>query len=269
MLHKIWNNLRNYWSTFWEGAITLMQVFEWFHHFKDGHTSVEGEECARHTSSSRNVQVIVEVHNFMRSEILQLMMGRLDQIFGHDMCQQSIWQLLKLKQSEHHLFVVSDLNHLGRSRQEFLWKHCPWRIGGITFWPWNWTPSLQWKTSPSLWLKTACRYQCKTKMSLITFFSQEGIIHHEFILQAWSISRHYYSEPLRHLCDAVCYKQTRKWHWWMENLLWQHSGVLSPTFVVFFNRNSTCQGFVDPHTPQTWPHATFSSFSKLRTPSRR
>jgi hypothetical protein len=32
-------NLQNYWSTFWEGAITLMQVFEWFHHFIDGHTS--------------------------------------------------------------------------------------------------------------------------------------------------------------------------------------------------------------------------------------
>ena len=189
-----------------------MQVFEWFHHFKDGYTSVEGEECSRHTSSSRNVQVVVEVHNFVRSKILKLMMGRLDQRFGHDMCQQSIWQLLILKQSEHHLFVASDLNHLGRSRQEFLWKHCPWWIRGITFWPWNWTPLLQWKTSSSLWLKTACREQCKTKMSLITFFSQEGIIHHEFILQVWSINHHSYSEPLRHLCDAVCNKQPRKWH---------------------------------------------------------
>jgi len=67
-----------------------MQVFEWFHHFKDGHTSVEGEERSGHTSSSRNVEVKVEVHNFVRSEILQLMMGRLDKRFGHDICQQSI-----------------------------------------------------------------------------------------------------------------------------------------------------------------------------------
>ena len=39
----------------------------------------------------------------------------------------------------------------------------------------------------------------------------------------------------------------------MENLLWQRSGILSPTFAAFFNQNSTCHGFVDPHTAQKWP----------------
>jgi hypothetical protein len=49
-----------------------VQVFEWFHHFKDGHTSVEDKKRSGHTSSSRNVEVIVEVHNFVRSEISAL-----------------------------------------------------------------------------------------------------------------------------------------------------------------------------------------------------
>jgi len=73
-------------------------------------------------------------------------------------------------------------------------------------------PSLQRKTSSSLQLQTACWDRCKTKMLLITFFSENSIMHHEFILQAWSINHHSYTEPLRHLCDAVCYKQPRKWH---------------------------------------------------------
>jgi len=123
---KLWN----YWSTFWEGAITLIQVLEWFHHLKDGHTPIEGEERSRHASSSRNVEVIVEVHNFVRSEIIWLMTDKLDpKIWAWHVCQQSIPQLLKVKQSEHHLSVALDLNYLGRSRQKFLWKHCPWWIG--------------------------------------------------------------------------------------------------------------------------------------------
>lgn len=83
--------LRNYWSIFWEGAITLMQVFEQFHHFKDGHTSIEGEERSGHTSSSGNFEVIVEVHNFVRSEIVWLMRGRLDQRSGHDTCVNRVF----------------------------------------------------------------------------------------------------------------------------------------------------------------------------------
>ena len=63
-----------------------MQVFEWFHHYKDGHTSVEGDEHSGHPSSRRNVEVIAEVHNFVKSEILWLMLGNFDQRFGHDMC---------------------------------------------------------------------------------------------------------------------------------------------------------------------------------------
>jgi len=43
-----------------------LQVFESFGHFQDGHTFVEGEEHSGHTSSSRNVEIIVEVHNFVR-----------------------------------------------------------------------------------------------------------------------------------------------------------------------------------------------------------
>jgi hypothetical protein len=89
-------------------------------------------------------------------------------------------------------------------------------ITGDELWVYGYEPetkvwSSRWKHSSSPRPKKAQRVRSKVKVLLTVFFDYRGIVHHSYAPEGQTISKEFYLEVIRHLCDAVQCKKPNVW----------------------------------------------------------
>ena len=71
--------------------------------------------------------------------------------------------------------------------------------------------SSQWNHSMSPRPKKVCQVHSNVKVTLTAFFDSRDMVHHEYTPQGQTITKEYYRDFLRHLCDAVRHKRPQLW----------------------------------------------------------
>ena len=118
-----------------EDAMCCTQVFDWFHRFKEGGTSVESDPRLVRPSTLRNEEMIAEVRTIVRNnrrltvrEIADdcgISVGPNDAILTDDLhmkrvCMKVVLRLLTDDQCEQHQTIAGDLLKHSREDVQFL-----------------------------------------------------------------------------------------------------------------------------------------------------
>jgi len=160
-------------------AMGRTQVFDWFHQFKEGRTSIESDPRLGQLSTSRNEEIIAKVRTVVRSdrrltvrEIVDdcgISVGSCDAILTDDlhmkrMCTKFVSCLLTDDQREQHQTITGDLLERSCEDVQFL-KNI---VTGDESWVYGYDletkqQSSQWNGPSSPRPKKGCQVRSKTK----------------------------------------------------------------------------------------------------------
>ena len=118
-------------QAFDEDAVGGTQVFDWFHPFKEGRTSVESDLCSGRPSTSRNEEIITKiriiVHNNRRLTVREVLWRFRESVRQKrpGKWRDGVWIL-------HHDNAPAHTSHLV---QQFLTKHGTAQLQQPPYWP--------------------------------------------------------------------------------------------------------------------------------------
>ena len=117
------------------------------------------------------------------------------------------------------------------SRQKNSWKTSPQERGDES-WVFQYDletkrQSRQWKSVSSPRPKKARMQLSQVKVMLITFFEDQGMVHHEFVPHGQTVNQHFYKEVLTCLVNKV--RQKRKASWAGKTWILHHDNAPAHT----------------------------------------
>jgi len=260
-----------------EDAMGRTQVFDWFHRFKEGRTSVKSNPHSGQPSTSRNEEMIAKVRTIIRNnrrltvwEIVgdcEISVGSCDAILTNDLhmkpvCAKFVPRLLTGDQREHRQTIAGDLLERSYEDVQFL-KNI---MIGDESWVYGYDPetkqqSSQWKGPSAPQPKKGHQVRSKTKVMLLAFFDSEGIIHDEYAPDGQIINKEFYLEVLRHLCESVRRKDMAGWRLDPAPRQCAHTHFTPCAAVFGQTAPLSCSSH---HTHHITPHVTFSYSQGLR-----
>ncbi|XP_022239456.1 histone-lysine N-methyltransferase SETMAR-like [Limulus polyphemus] len=205
----------------------ITQIKEWYKRFKDGRTTVESEPRSGRPSTCRNDQVIAKVNAMVMrdrrvtireiAEEVGISTFSAHSIMTKDLAMKRVVakfvpKLLTVEQKELRVEVSQDMLDSTNSDPDFMNTI----ITGDESCVYGYDPetksqSSQWKHSTSPRPKKARQVRSNVNMMLTVFFDSRGVVHHEYAPQGQTITKEYYRDVLRRLCDAVRRKRPELW----------------------------------------------------------
>jgi len=257
-----------------EDAMGRTQVFDWFHRFKEGRTSIESDFCSGQPSTSRNKEMFVGttiVHNNRRLTVREIAddcgtsVGSCDAILTDDLhmkrvCVKFMLRLLTNDQCEQvKRLPMSCLSvHVNMcSFVRTLWQLTSPGSTGAT--------QRQNSSRHSGRVPHLCnQVRSKTKVMLLAFFDSEGIVHHKYAPHRQTINKEFYVEVLWRLHESV----HRKWpeKCWDGDWILHHDNAPAHTSHLvqqFLAKHGTTQLQQPPYSPDLAPY-DFFLFPRLK-----
>lgn len=176
-------------------------------------------------------------------------------------------KLLSAEQKEHRLQVARDVLDAANTDPEFLNTV----ITEGESWLYRYDPetkalSSQWKHPMFPRLKTTLQVWSKTKVMLTVFFDIHGIVHHEYKPKGQTVTKEYYQQVLKQLCDAI---HCKRWDPWMaKNWQLHHENALAHSLHLiqnFLAKHEIPVVHQPPYSPDVVPY-DFWLFPTLETP---
>jgi len=203
------------------------RCFEWHAHFKRDRTLLEDDERSGWTSTSstpKNVETFRQlVHEDRRrtikdiATIVNVSYGTVQTILTcdlnmHRIAAKFVPRLLTPEQKEHRVAICQELCQCAVDDPTFMSRV----ITGDESWVYGYDPetkqqSSQWKSPGSPRLKKVRQSRSATKSMLIVFFDIRGIVHHEFVPEAQTVTAEFYCNVLRHLREDIRQKRPELW----------------------------------------------------------
>jgi len=127
-------------------------------------------------------------------------------------------------------------------------------ITGDESWVYGYDPetkqmSSQWKTASSPRPKKARQVKSNVKTTLMAFFYNDGLVHHEYVPTGQTVNKEFYKTVLQHLCNAVRRHCPEKWR--SGNWILHHDNAPAQRAV-------TTNEFLAKHNIPSLPHPPYS-----------
>lgn len=206
-------------TAYGDDTLRKTQVYEWFARFKAGRESVEDDERCGRPRDTRNEATITRVRDKIMSDRrltirelsldLDLGFGTVERILKDDLgmnrvSAKMVPKILTAEQIEKRLTSSQAMVELCEEDPGVMSRI----ITGDETWVYGYDPetkmqSSQWKSPTSPRPKKARMSKSNIKVMLVTFFDNQGIVHHEFMEKGTTINQHVYLGILRRLRESV------------------------------------------------------------------
>lgn len=214
-------------TVYGDDSLKKTAVYEWFSRFKDGQESLEDESRSGRPSTSRNEGMVERVKQLIRAD-RRMTIDELAQEMGisHGSIHAILSDDLKMKRVSAK-FVPRLLNPDQMETRKLMAAECFEKstedpmflqtiVTGDETWVYAYDPetkmqSSEWHTSSSPRPKKSRHVKSKTKVMLIAFFDNEGVVHHEFVPAGQTVNGPFYVQVLKRVREAVRRKRPGKW----------------------------------------------------------
>ena len=145
-------------------------------------------------------------------------------------CAKLVPKILSEDQKQHRVNFCRDMLEKTRDDPDILYQV----ITGDETWVFQYDPetkrqSMQWKTAESPRPKKARMSKSKTKVMLIAFFDQKGLVHHEFVSEGEPVNQYFYQQVIIRLHYGV--RRTRMALWSDKSWVLHHDNALAHNAV--------------------------------------
>ena len=268
-------------QAFGDNAIKQTTAFEWFKKFKDGRQSVLDDVRIGRPVVVRQPAKIEKIRDMIYQnrritirEIVEEMgvsFGTVQKIIHEDLrlkrkASKFVPKILTPEQKEIRKTISQNMLEMVSDDKEWMNKV----ISGDETWVYGYDPET--KRQSSQWLardepkpKKARLSKSSLKVLLVTFFDNQGLVHHEYLPEGLTINQVTYLAILRRLRESVRKKRPEKWHnkdWFIhfDNARPHMAGSV----LSFLAKNNTLLLPQPPYSPDLSPN-DFFLYPKLKS----